>query len=187
MLVAEQVGEFFALLQQVRENIEILRIGAIFVGQIHALAQVGVLGELEDGSYVRRIAGERDGAVGGGLVKGDEVFGQAVEFGAILDDDLELRFLDVALKLRGDSGDVVVEGFDFGASRFVFIDAGEAKFEQRAFHVVLGGGVAVRNVDGGESFVNLVIERESGADGADFLHQRLGAVADGGVGVDDLH
>ena len=101
------------------------------------MTQVRVGGEFQDWNYVRTIAGEGNGAVGGGFVAGDEIGGKAREFGGILDGYLELGFLDVALKLRGEFDDVVVQRSDFGAGGLVFVDAGETKFEKSAFYVVL--------------------------------------------------
>ncbi len=46
MLVTEHVGKFFALLEQVGEDLNILRISAIVVRQVDTAAKVGVGGEL---------------------------------------------------------------------------------------------------------------------------------------------
>src|SRR5271154_1342357 len=154
MLVAKYVGEFFALFEQGGEDLNILRISAIVVRQVDAAAEVGVGSELQDGSNVGRIAGERDSAVGRGLVAGDEIRGQAGEFGRIFDNYLQLGLLNVAAKLRRESGNVVAERPYLGARGFVFVDAGEAEFEQRATYVVLRGGVGFGDVHGRKRLID---------------------------------
>ncbi len=69
VLIAEQVGEFFTLLQQIGEHRNILRIRTGFICKVHAAAQVRAVSKIQHRGYIRRVTGESDAAVRGRLVE----------------------------------------------------------------------------------------------------------------------
>ena len=69
----------------------------------------------------------------------------------------------------------------------VAVHAGELVAEQRALHVVAGGGVLGGNIDGCKGLVDVAVERERYTFGADGLGELLGGVADLGDGVNHEH
>ena len=140
MGVAESGGQLLARGKEISQHLDVGGIGALVVGQVHSAAQIGVGGEGETGRTSGCVGGEGVGAVGGRLVEGDVVGGQAVEL-VVGGGNLERAVGDVAAEGERERGDLVLEGADFGSRGVVFVDAGEPVLEERALEVVAGGRI----------------------------------------------
>ena len=106
-----------------------------------------------------------DFAAGVRLVAVDVILRQAVEFGGIgLDDFFVVG--NIAIEHGLLFAGLIVQFLEAGAGGVIFVDAGEAEFEQLTLHVILRGGVGVRKIEPGERVVNIVIEGDCGLRGA---------------------
>jgi len=182
---AEEVGHLLTEGEEIEQDLLVGGIAAVVVGEVHAAAERGRDGVAHDGRHLGWVCGEGDGfgggegAVGGrgDAVTSEVVGGKAEEVVGVVDGDLADVVLHGAGEGHGELGHALGEGSDFVAGGFVAIDTGETVAEEGALEVVLRGGVFGGGVDGGEGFVDFLVEGESYAFGADCLREILDGVA----------
>ncbi len=157
MRIAKDGGEILPGDQQVAKHLNILRIGALIVGQEHAAAKIGALGEGEHRQYVGLLGGESVGSIGSGLVKIDVVGGQAIELG-LRGCHLQRAVSNIASELECEVSDLVVEHTDLGPRGIVLVHADEPILEQRVLKIVAGGWVVGGQGNGSQRGVNLGVQ-----------------------------
>ena len=111
----------------------------------------------------------------------------------MVDGDLADVILDGAAEGHAELRHGVGESADAIAGGFVFVDAGETVAEEGAVEVIERCGIGgcgragERRVECGEGLVDVAVEAEGYALGADDLGEFLGCVADVGEGMNHEH
>ena len=118
---------------------------------------------------------------------GHEISRQPVQFGRIPGDDLAQIRTDVAAEILADDRQLVVQLLNTLSGRFVFVDAGEPEVAKRPLHVMPGFGVHVAHVERGDGIVRAAMQRQLGAQRADFLRNGLGRSTHRLVGMHHLN